>query len=199
MLLLSGVNGSGKSTMLRLIAGLYPPLFGRADLRLQDGTKLPRQNFSHYLSEKNAMKAQLSVCENLRFWQCFFAAGSGAAGEAARASALSAVQMAAYADLPFAALSTGQKRRIGLSRLLLCPRPLWLLDEPTSGLDETGCRLFAQICRRHLAGGGLIIAATHLPLGLSADKTLFLADFAPKSAAGRFCSPLENRPAGGQA
>jgi len=195
MAVINGANGAGKSTLLRLIAGLYPPLAGTVCLSAEtadnSAAALPLPAFSHYLSDKNAMKPQLSVRDNLRFWQRFFAPDyKREAEQQALQRLLARVSMAAYADFPFAALSTGQKRRIGMSRLLTGARPLWLLDEPTSGLDKAGTALFSRICREHLAGGGLIIAATHMPLGLPADISLDLTDYRPQTAAEQFYDPL---------
>jgi len=204
MAVISGANGAGKSTLLRLIAGLCPALSGTIDLSIATAQKtataaenknisLPRQGFSHYLGDKNAMKPQLSVWDNLRFWCRFFADKRVNTGEEKKVllRALDKVKMATYADLPFAALSTGQKRRIGLCRLLTGARPLWLLDEPSSGLDQAGAALFSQICREHLAAGGLVIAATHMPLGLPADISLNLADYRPQTPEGQFYDPLQ--------
>jgi len=195
-LIVSGANGAGKSTLLRILAGLLPPFEGRAELSAPlpagGSAPLPRSAFCHYLSDKNAMKPQLSVRENLAFWREFFSAEKQTyeERETALSRALKAVRMESYAELPFASLSTGQKRRIGFCRLLISPRPLWLLDEPTSGLDKAGAAIFAELCGRHLRCGGLIIAATHLPLGLNTAKAINIADYAPKSRCEQFYNPL---------
>jgi len=202
LLALSGANGLGKSTLLRLLADLCPPLAGAVRLSALPAAKaaaiaaneLPRALFCHYLSAENAMLPRLSVRRNLQFWQDFFNPGSSDKAAAAEnlAKALRAVRMSAYADLPFAALSTGQQRRIGFCRLLLAPRPLWLLDEPTSGLDAAGAELFAGLSAAHLAAGGLIAAATHLPLGLQAAVNLRLEDYRPKADGAALSEPLLN-------
>lgn len=189
LLVLSGANGTGKSTLLRIIAGLCPPASGAVALESAGGKSrhepqaLPLPLFSHYLSDKNAMKPQLSVAQNLLFWHVFLSGRENKAQNSAAAlrRALRAVNMESYAELPFAALSTGQKRRVGFCRLLLAPRLLWLLDEPTSGLDSAGAALFAALCERHLRGGGMILAATHLPLGLKAAHSVSLADYRPQN------------------
>jgi len=182
LLVLRGANGAGKSSLLRIIAGLDAPLKGEIALAAQSLKQiLPMHIFCHYLSDKNSCLPQLSVRRNLEFWQGFFGAPADkTAAAAAIEAALESVHMSAYAELPFAALSTGQQRRIGFCRLQLSPRPLWLLDEPTSGLDAAGSRLFADLCAGHLAAGGLIAAATHLPLGVQAAAELNLEDYRPQ-------------------
>jgi heme exporter protein A len=168
VLAVTGANGSGKSTLLRLIAGLVPPAGGT--LRLDGGEAdrtLPEQ--AHYLGHQDALKTSLTVAENLSFWQRYLGGGG-----AALAAALETVGLAAIADLPAAYLSAGQRRRLSLARLIAVKRPIWLLDEPTSALDEAGQRLLSGLMRRHLDGGGLLIAATHGPLGLEATHALQL-------------------------
>lgn len=168
-----GPNGVGKSTLLRIIAGLHEPLAGF--IRMEErGALVPAGAFSHYLGDKNAMKPALSVGDNLRFW-CSWQ------GRPARSlpDILDAVEMAHSMRLPFAMLSTGQKRRVALARLLAAERPLWILDEPTSGLDGDGAALFSAVLRRHLEGGGMAIAATHLPLGVPAVRDIALVEYAP--------------------
>jgi heme exporter protein A len=120
---------------------------------------LPEQ--AHYLGHRDAMKPALSVVENLSFWRDFLG------GEAFDATeSLAAVGLDHAAMLPAAYLSAGQRRRLSIARLIAVRRPVWLLDEPTSALDAAGQNLFAGLMRDHLARGGLIIAATHAPLGI---------------------------------
>lgn len=167
-LIVTGPNGSGKSTLLRVIAGLLPPAEG--DIRLQDaGDAASVADASHYLGHKNAMKSALSVTENLTFWQNF-------AGEAhlSIVEALDMVGLEATADLPFGYLSTGQRRRISICKLLVSYRPIWLLDEPTAGLDADSEAGFAALMQAHLEDGGIIVAATHQPLGLEGCAQLRL-------------------------
>ena len=159
-LVLAGPNGSGKSTLLRLLAGLVRPAAGRL---LWDGADVLSDVADHgrrvaYLGHLDAIKPGLTVTENLRF----AAAVSGRSIPAA----LEAVGLEVLADLPARMLSAGQKRRLALSRLVLSIAPLWLLDEPTLGLDSASVERFGGLMARHRDAGGLVVAATHLPLPL---------------------------------
>jgi heme exporter protein A len=172
-----GPNGAGKSSLLRAIAGFLPLTGGRVRLEGEPETTLGEQ--THYLGHADSLKSALTARENLAFW----AAAMG--GEAARvAAALARLGLPHVAEFPVRALSAGQKRRVALARLLVAPRPLWLLDEPTTALDVAAQALFAGIVREHLAGGGLVIAATHAPLGLEGATEIRLgAAFLPADAA----------------
>lgn len=160
----TGRNGSGKTSLLRLIAGLLIPAGGTIVLDGGDADMtLPEQ--CHYLGHRDALKPALSVAENLSFWADFLGGERGDAAES-----LATVGLDHAADLPAAFLSAGQRRRLSLARLLTVRRPVWLLDEPTNALDAAGQALFATLMREHLARGGLIIAATHTPLGVTARE-----------------------------
>lgn len=163
-LAVTGRNGSGKTSLLRLIAGLLMPAGG--SIGLQGGAAeltLPEQ--SHFLGHRDALKPALSVMENLAFWQEFLG------GEAFDAAAsLEAVGLGHAALLPAAFLSAGQRRRLSIARLHAVRRPIWLLDEPTNALDASGQAMFSTLMGDHLARGGLIIAATHAPLGTAARE-----------------------------
>ena len=155
----TGPNGAGKTTLLRCLAGLVRPDTG--DITISNEESI------HYLGHFNAMKPQLTVRENLKFWAAF---DSGGEIEAA----LKTMNLQRLKDLPFNVLSSGQKRRVALARLLLSTRPIWLLDEPTVGLDVTSLALVENLLANHLDQGGIIIAATHTPLGNANWKTLEL-------------------------
>ena len=156
-----GPNGSGKTSLLRLIAGLLEPSGGSITLEGCEG-ELTLAEQSHYLGHRDALKPALSVSENLKFWRDFL---GGAPSDLAES--LATVELDHAARLPAAYLSAGQRRRLSIARLLTIQRPVWLLDEPTNALDTAGQKLFAGLMSEHLARGGLIVAATHAPLGVT--------------------------------
>jgi heme exporter protein A len=166
-LVVLGPNGVGKSSLLRLIAGFVHRSSG--ELRLEGGDpELTIGEQAHYLGHQDALKPSLSASENLMFWARYL----GGNGETS--PALAAVSLDAIADLPAAYLSAGQRRRLSIARLVAVPRPVWLLDEPTSALDAAAQVELAGLMARHLADGGLILAAAHGPIGLAAAKELRL-------------------------
>jgi heme exporter protein A len=165
VLLVTGPNGSGKSTLLRIVAGLLPAAAGRITLE-GGGDAFPSiASACHYLGHQNAMKPTLSINENLGFWRDF--CGQTRLGIE---EALEAVGLVGIGHLPFGYLSTGQRRRAAIARLLVSHRPLWLLDEPTAGLDKASEQRFSALMTAHCRDGGLIVAATHLPLGIEAGE-----------------------------
>src|ERR1700761_1797385 len=160
VLAVTGPNGSGKTSLLRLIAGLLQPAEG--SIALDGGEdELTLAEQAHYQGHRDALKPALSVMENLAFWRDCLGGKTADAGES-----LAAVGLDHAAHLPAAYLSAGQRRRLSLARLLTVRRPIWLLDEPTAALDAAGQDLFVTFMRDHLARDGLIIAATHGPLGI---------------------------------
>ena len=164
-LVVKGANGSGKSTLLRVLAGLLPAHSGTVKLLAAAQPVERVGEAAHYLGHRDALKPSLSVAENLIFWADFL-------GEPARppAAALEAVGLAALASLPAGYLSAGQRRRLSLARLVAAERPVWLLDEPTAALDSAGQALVSDLMGSHLARGGLIVAATHVPLGVERQE-----------------------------
>ena len=171
-LAVTGRNGSGKTSLLRLIAGLLTPAGG--SIALEGGEdELTLAEQAHYLGHRDALKPALSVLENLAFWRDFLG------GEIAEADAdlapdlaqsLASVGLDHATDLPAAFLSAGQRRRLSIARLVAVRRPIWLLDEPSTALDTAGQSLFSTLMQSHLATGGIIIAATHGPLGIEARE-----------------------------
>ena len=165
-LVVSGRNGAGKSSLLRMIAGLVHVAGGR--LTLDGGVadaSIAEQ--AHYVGHQDAVKPSLTVGENLQFWARYLGAA-----EATIDPALQAVDLTRLANLPAAYLSAGQRRRLSIARLAAVPRPLWLLDEPTSALDVPSQNGLADLMRSHLAGGGMIVAAAHGPIGLERAREL---------------------------
>lgn len=166
-LILRGPNGVGKTTVLRTVAGLQPPLAGQIGLE---------REAMAYAGHADGIKTTLTVGENLDFWADVF--GTGAID-----AALSAFDLVALAERPAGALSAGQKRRLGLARMVVTGRPVWVLDEPTVSLDAGAVALFAQAVRAHLAAGGMALMATHIDLGLTEAQVLDLGPYRAKAPA----------------
>ncbi|KAJ01904.1 heme ABC exporter ATP-binding protein CcmA [Sulfitobacter mediterraneus] len=152
-LILRGPNGAGKTTLLRTITGLQPPLSGQIT---------GAEDQIAYAGHADGLKATLSVRENLMFWAQVF-------GRTDITAALDAYALHPLADRLAGTLSAGQKRRLGLARLLVTGRPIWILDEPTVSLDKDAVAQFAAAVRAHLGQGGSALMATHIDLGLEAD------------------------------
>jgi heme exporter protein A len=166
-LVLTGPNGSGKSTLLRLLAGLVRAAAGRVLWRGEDALADLVAHGARvvYVGHQDAVKPGLTAAENLRFW-----------GEReAVARALAALDLMPLKDLPARMLSAGQKRRLALARLALSVAPIWLVDEPTLGVDAASVERFGALLARHRAAGGVVVAATHLPLPLPDAAQLALA------------------------
>jgi heme exporter protein A len=177
ILAVTGRNGAGKSSLLRTIVGLVRIAHGK--LLLEGGDpELTIAEQAHYLGHQDALKPSLSVAENLQFWAGFLGSGSSDIRPA-----LATVGLDELADLPAAYLSAGQRRRLSIARLLAVKRPIWLLDEPTSTLDAAAQSRLTALMRTHLAEGGIVMAATHGPIGLGGAKELRLDDVVPGAVA----------------
>lgn len=160
-LILRGPNGIGKTTLLRTIAGLQEPVSGR--IVMDD-------DLVAYAAHADGLKSALTVAENLDFWARVFGGGNVA-------HALAALDLTGLAARPASALSAGQKRRLGLARLLVTGRPLWVLDEPTVSLDTASVARFADVVRAHLGQGGAALIATHIDLAIPEAQVLDLTPF----------------------
>jgi heme exporter protein A len=170
-LIVTGHNGSGKSSLLAILAGRlrswtggYHLSYGMYRYEGQDIARL-----THWLGHRDGLKAALTVLENLDVYRVLL----GSRGEKPEA-ALEWFGILALRDVPVAWLSAGQRRRVALARLLVAHRPLWLLDEPATALDTKGQGALGALMQAHLAAGGLIVAATHQVLHLKNVKSLFL-------------------------
>jgi heme exporter protein A len=180
-LLLRGANGSGKSSLLRCLAGLIRPAAGSVLWQEAPISADPEAHRArtHYLGHLDPIKAALSVWENLRFWQTLRGSGGPAQAEAA----LDAFGLEPLAERPARALSAGQRRRLALARLLASPAPLWLLDEPNAALDDAAQAALAGALASHRAGGGLAVVAAHGAFELPGAATLRFADRPPAEPA----------------
>ncbi|MEI4232865.1 heme ABC exporter ATP-binding protein CcmA [Roseovarius sp. D22-M7] len=163
-LVLRGPNGIGKTTLLRTIAGLQPPLRGTVSV--------PEDSLV-YAGHADGIKPTLSVAENLSFWAQAF-------GNSDISAALDAFDLTPLAGRVAGALSAGQKRRLGLARLLVTGRTIWVLDEPTVSLDVDAVAMFVAVMRAHLTTGGLALIATHIDLGLPEAQVLDVAGYRAK-------------------
>jgi heme exporter protein A len=171
-LCVTGRNGAGKSSLLRQIAGLVR--IAQGSISLEDGNPdLSIAEQSHYLGHLDALKTSLTVRENLSFWTRYLGGREGDVD-----TALAMVELDDLAELSAGYLSAGQRRRLSIARLVAVKRPVWLLDEPTSTLDAAAQLRFATLMHDHLSGGGMILAAVHGPIGLTAAGTLQLGEAA---------------------
>jgi len=179
-LVLTGANGSGKSSLLRLVAGLLAPAAGRlwwgaapvaADLAGHHAGL-------HYIGHLDAVKPVMTPREILGFWRALRGLDGAGSAPAVR-DALAAFALDAVADWPCRWLSAGQRRRLALARLLAAPAPLWLLDEPTSALDHENQSRLEHAIAEHRASGGRVVVASHTPIDIGAATTIILDAFAP--------------------
>ncbi len=155
---LAGPNGIGKSSLIRILAGLLPPCAGTVE----------RGGAMALLDERPALDPHLPLHRALAFWRAL----DGPADDAAQRLGLSELM-----DVPVRYLSTGQKKRAALARLIGQRAPLWLLDEPLNGLDPRGTALVEQLAAEHCAAGGICVIASHQPFAVPGMTTLALADF----------------------
>ncbi|MGG7566069.1 heme ABC exporter ATP-binding protein CcmA [Rhodovulum sp. DZ06] len=188
--LLRGPNGSGKSSLIRVLAGMVPIAGGRARLDRGDGAPVDLAKDGETWRESvalaghlDAVKPALTVRENLDWLARLHGTGPDRAQ-----TALEAMRLAPLADDPAAYCSAGQKRRLGLARLLVMDRPLWLLDEPTVSLDAESAAMFARIVRAHVEGGGMAVAATHIDLGLGEAQVVDMGRFGNSRTTGAAAS-----------
>jgi heme exporter protein A len=182
-LLLSGANGSGKSSLLKVMAGLVPAVAGTLSWA---GRPLGADPADHgarlvYIGHADPVKPALTALENLAFWIALADRAPHAASPRVQAeNALARLDLARLADRPARFLSAGQRRRLSLARLAAMEAPLWLLDEPTHGLDSTALVAFEGLLARHRGAGGLVVLASHVAIALPGAARLKLEDFAPR-------------------
>ncbi len=182
-LLVTGANGSGKSSLLRVLASLLAPVSGRLLWGRMAVAEDPARYRAavHYVGHLDAIKPALTPRETLRFWAELRGVATSRRPEVA--TALAAFALERVADWPCRWLSAGQRRRLALARLVASPAPIWLLDEPTASLDDDGEERLAQAIAAHRAAGGRVAVATHRPLAIGAAETVALGDYACDGAA----------------
>jgi heme exporter protein A len=172
-LVLTGPNGSGKTTLIRIIAGLIRPAAGELRLEAGDAERTIEQH-CHYVGHRGAVKSSMTVLENLEFWRGFLARDSIDRLPGRDGAALDAFGLLELSNIPAGYLSDGQKRRLGLARLLLTRRRIWLLDEPYASLDAASQGILDAVIDRHLRAAGIAIIATHQPIDVSSQRELRL-------------------------
>lgn len=175
-LAVTGRNGAGKSSLLAMLAGRLKP--DRGTIRVEGVGEASLPECLHVVGHRDGLKGALTAKENLDFARDLLGAPRLSAREA-----LEAMGLAHALRLPVGYLSAGQRRRVALARLLVCWRPLWLLDEPTAALDTASQGLLAGLMARHRAEGGLVVAATHMPLGLEGASELRIGPPSPAADA----------------
>ena len=180
-LVLVGANGSGKSSLLRLMAGFLRPASGQLRWNGADLTEDPEGHRDRicYVGHLDAVKPVLTVAENLGFWAELWGNGLESVGPALRAFGVDHL-----ADVPGRFLSAGQKRRVNLARTAVSrSAALWLLDEPTTALDRAGIAALGGVLAAHRARGGMAVIATHSDLPVEKPRFLDLNDFTGAEAA----------------
>jgi heme exporter protein A len=170
-IVLTGANGSGKSTLLRALAGYLKPTAGSVRLT-GAGEDVEVGEVCHFVGHLDGIKTHLTAAENLAFWAVYLGGGDNVAVRVERA--LAQFSLDALADIPAGYLSAGQKRRLGLARLAVAPRPLWLLDEPTVSLDAASVEVLVAAINAHLKSGGMAVVATHVPMALDTAQSIRL-------------------------
>ncbi len=179
-LVLTGTNGSGKTSLLRLLAGLIPPIAGWlawGGSPIEHDLAAHRAQL-HYVGHQDGVKPGLTPRETLAFWAALRGCDVRRAAPPIEA-ALAAFALGPVADWPCRWLSAGQRRRLALARLSATEAPLWLLDEPISALDQENQVRLEEVIAAHRAGGGRIVLATHIPVEIEDAASLVLDDFAP--------------------
>jgi len=172
-LILTGPNGSGKTTLIRVIAGFIRPAAGELRLETGDAERTIGQH-CHYIGHRGAVKTGMTVLENVAFWRSFLAKDSIDRLPGRDGAALDAFGLLDLSHVPAGYLSDGQKRRLGLARLLLTRRRIWLLDEPYASLDAASQGILDSVLDRHLRAGGIAVIATHQPIDVSSQRELQL-------------------------
>ncbi|MCW5698731.1 MAG: heme ABC exporter ATP-binding protein CcmA [Rhodospirillales bacterium] len=184
-IVLTGANGSGKSSLLRLLAGLAPPAAGTIAWNQEDIRKDPNAHHArcHYVGHLDALKPVLTVTEQLTYWAALRGVSDSGMSEAIL-TALSDLGIAHLAAVPGRYLSAGQKRRVNLARILVAPATLWLLDEPRTALDDDAKRRLDTAIARHRANGGLVVLSMH---GGDRPQGAITIDLTARSALGMAC------------